>query len=304
MEESVATILVADDEPSNLEIIREYLEDQNYSLVMAEDGAIAWDLLEKDPDKYDAVLLDRMMPNMDGMEVLARIKAHSILQTLPVIIQTARAAKEDILEGLQSGAYYYLTKPFEQDMLLSILHTAVTDHSHYRKLQNEIKQSSHTLGLMLSGHFHFRSLDEVRNLATMLANACPDPNKTILGLSELFINAVEHGNLGITYEDKSELNEKGTWQAEVEHRLGLPDNQSKFVDVQFERDDTQITISITDQGPGFAWEDYLEMDPKRVFDTHGRGITMAMAISFDSLEYQGKGNEVVAGINLTTEEKE
>lgn len=296
--QSSATILVADDEPLNREIISEYLEDQDYTLVMAEDGAIAWDLLEKDPGKFDAVLLDRMMPNMDGMEVLARIKAHPTLQALPVIIQTARTAKEDILEGLQAGAYYYLTKPFEQEMLLSIVHTAVTDHGHYRILQKEIRQSARTLGLMQSGRFNFRTLDEGRNLAAMLANACPEPDKTIFGLSELFINAVEHGNLGITYEDKSELNKKGTWQTEVERRLGLPDNQSKFVDVHFERDDTQITISITDQGPGFAWEDYLEMDPKRAFDSHGRGITMAKAISFDSIEYQGKGNEVVAAIDL------
>ena len=56
--------------------------------------------------------------------------------------------------------------------------------------------------------------------------ACPDPEAVIIGLTELLVNAVEHGNLGITYEDKTALNAAGTWDTEVRRRLALPENAS------------------------------------------------------------------------------
>ena len=58
--------------------------------------------------------------------------------------------------------------------------------------------------------------------------------------------------------------------------------------------------AIKDEGKGFAWQDYLEMDPNRAFDTHGRGIAMARMLSLDSVEYRGSGNEVVATIKLSS----
>lgn len=69
-------ILAVDDEPFNLEIIEEYLEVDGYEIHTAEDGLEAWSILEQGANRYDAILLDRMMPQMDGMAVLARIKGH------------------------------------------------------------------------------------------------------------------------------------------------------------------------------------------------------------------------------------
>ena len=81
---SNATVLVVDDEPFNLEIIQEYLDDEGYMLFTAEDGDDAWQKLEAEPDKFDVILLDRMMPRLDGMEVLAKMKAHRKLKSIPV----------------------------------------------------------------------------------------------------------------------------------------------------------------------------------------------------------------------------
>ena len=99
-------LLVVDDEPLNQEIIAEYLDDSPYSLQTADDGAIAWSILESQPKSFDAVLLDRMMPNMDGIEVIERMKKHPELCGVPVIMQTAAAAKDDVVSGLQAGDYY------------------------------------------------------------------------------------------------------------------------------------------------------------------------------------------------------
>ena len=78
MENQNSTVLVVDDEVFNLEILIERLEEAGYDVVAAEDGVKAWSLIEKTPQRFNAILLDRMMPNMGGMEVLARIKAQVV----------------------------------------------------------------------------------------------------------------------------------------------------------------------------------------------------------------------------------
>lgn len=298
MSNANATVLVVDDEEFNLEIIGEYLEDFSYRLVTAGDGAEAWALLEAEPERFDAILLDRMMPNMDGMEVLTRIKAHPLLQSVPVIMQTAAAAKQDVVEGLQAGAYYYLTKPFDEQVLQSIVKTALDDHRRYRSLREQIRSGSQVLGLMGTAHFRLQTINEARNLAGFLANACPSPEKVVTGLSELLLNAVEHGNLGITYEQKSALNREGRWLEEIEHRLSLPENRQKYVEVNFNNDGRLVRIHIADQGEGFDWDNYMEIDPQRAYDSHGRGIAMARMLSFDNMEYLGSGNQVEVSIAI------
>lgn len=292
------TILVVDDDVFNLEILSEHLEDAGYEPVTVTNGVEAWALLEESPARFDAVLLDRMMPEMDGIEVLGRIKQHPDLKTIPVIMQTAKASKHDILEGLQAGAYYYLTKPFERAQLLAIVQTAVNDHQRLDSLQTEVTQTNKTLSMMHKGVFSFRTLKESRDLVSLLANTSPEATRVAIGLSELMINAVEHGNLGITYEEKSRFNEHDNWASEVERRLSLLENAEKDVTLSFERDDKELRFIIRDQGSGFDWRQYLEISPERAFDSHGRGIAMAKAISFDQLEYRGKGNEVEAKVFL------
>ncbi|MEN8166694.1 MAG: response regulator [Pseudomonadota bacterium] len=302
MEESKPNILVVDDEAFNLDILGEYLEDADYAPVKVENGLAAWSLLEQDQERFEAVLLDRMMPEMDGMELLTRVKAHPTLHTLPVIMQTAKAAKQDVLDGLQAGAYYYLTKPYDEAHMLAIVNTALADFRRYRSLREETRQTARTLSLMQKGRFRFRTLREGRNLAMLLANASHQAEKVVTGLSELMVNAVEHGNLGIGYEEKSRLNAQGSWEREVERRLALPENAEKQVVVSFERTHEGVQSLIQDQGAGFAWKEYLEFSPERLFDTHGRGIAMANSLSFDRLEYQGNGNRVVATIATKSEQ--
>ena len=292
-----AHILIVDDEPHNIEIITEYLEEGNFRLSTAENGIQALEILESEPQSFDVILLDRMMPEMGGMEVLAKIKEHPVLTHCPVILQTARAAKEDILEGMQAGAYYYLTKPFEENMLFSVVDTAVRDRLQYKELQHQLEEKNVALGLINSASFSFQSLDQVHSLASLVANACPEPSKVIMGLSELLINAVEHGNLGISYDDKTLFNERGTWLEEVEKRLQLEANKNKFATLEFQRGDSEIKIVVKDQGSGFDWQPYLQMSADRAMDNHGRGIAMAGMISFSRVEYQGNGNEVHAFVD-------
>lgn len=294
-------ILVVDDDTRNLRIIREALREQRYELVLSESGKSAWAWLQDKSHKPDAILLDRMMPGMDGLELLIHIKEDARLREVPVIFQTALSDAKSVSEGIHAGAYYYLTKPFDFDVLAAIVAAAVDDGRHYRRLAESVARANDTSRLLMSAHFYVRTLEQAEELAIFLAASCPRPSDAVSGLSELFVNAVEHGNLGITYEEKSRYTEEGTWRDEIAKRQAMPENRDKYVDITLERTADAIRFVVKDQGRGFDWQPFLEFNTERAFHTHGRGIAMARTLSFTELEYRGNGNEVVATISLLDE---
>ncbi|MBI1397760.1 MAG: response regulator [Betaproteobacteria bacterium] len=289
----LAKLLVVDDEPFNLEIIAEHLDGAGYELVTANDGQEAWDLLQKaDQDEFDALILDRMMPRMDGLTLLKLVKQEARFRQVPVIMQTAAASKEQVMEGIQNGAYYYLTKPFDGEVLATIVRAALTDRAGWKDLAREARQEGQILELMMEGAFRFRSLDDARALAQSLANRCPDPTNVGLGLLELLVNAVEHGNLGISTKEKARLLHQGIWEDEVRRRLELPENADKHAVVSFRQDGRTIRFHVKDSGPGFDWKSFEHFDPARAFEPNGRGIALARQLCFSDLEYLGTGSEV------------
>jgi phosphoserine phosphatase RsbU/P len=293
------TLLIVDDDDSHQRLLERSLAPLGWRIDFAWDGVQAMELLLRKQLAYDVVLLDRGMPRMSGMEVLSRMKEEPRLRRLPVIMQTGSARQEDIREGIRAGAYYYLTKPYDIDTLVAMVTTAAHDFGEYRRLRHEITRALGCLTLVESTTLVIHTLDHARDSAAVLANACPDPASAVIGLTELLVNAVEHGNLGITYEEKTQLNARGEWEQEVERRMALPENAGKRVVLRMERTPTELRFTIRDQGAGFPWTSYLDVDPRRAFDTHGRGIAIARAISFDSIAYRGCGNEVVATVRLT-----
>lgn len=291
-------ILVVDDEPISRETLVDNLREEGYSVVAAETGAQAWQMIDAEPAGFDAILLDRMMPDMDGIEILRRVKLRPEIMHMPVIVQTGMTADAEVLEGLQAGAYYYLTKPFSADTLLAIVAAAVRDYRGHRQLAEEVRLQGKTLGCLVEARFQFRTPEEARNLAALAANAAPDAGRVVLGLSELMLNAIEHGNLGIGYQQKTRLIDEGRLFPEIKRLLELPEHRDKSAELHIERADGKLTFLIRDQGRGFDWQTYLEMSPERAFDTHGRGIAMSRMISFDQLDYQDCGNIVRAVIEL------
>ncbi|MEW5009816.1 MAG: response regulator [Cycloclasticus sp.] len=293
----VAHILIVDDEPIGVELMREILSDaEDYEITSAEDGETALKLLEASPSTFDAVLLDQNMPGLSGMQVLEKIKEHPVLSHCPVIFQSGNDDPRDIAAGLRAGAHYYLTKPYDNVVLCSVVKTAVKDYSEYKEVQAELDRRTSLLGLLTSARFEFSTLNEARALAALLSRACPDPVTVATGLTELLLNAIEHGNLQISYAEKTALNETDSWNDEVERRLELPEYRQRKASVEFKLIGSTIELTIQDEGAGFDWLPYLQLSPHRAMDSHGRGIALANTLSFSSLEYRGNGNEVCARV--------
>ena len=292
--DSPPQVLVIDDDAVVRGLLEYQLRRAGYEPTLAEDGEQGLAMLQAEPDRFASVLLDRTMPGLDGMEVLALLKAQDALRALPVILVTGITDPESVRAGLEAGAYYYLTKPFDAPMLLAIVRTAVNDRREHRTLRDSARRTVGSFALMVRGDYRVRTLEEARLLAGLLAQCSADPERIVVGLSELLVNAVEHGNLGITYEEKTALIDAGAWEAEVARRLQLPENRDKRATVAFERSADEIRYRIEDCGAGFDWRRYLEISPTRAFHTHGRGIAMSRNLSFDRLEYFGAGNQVLA----------
>lgn len=291
-------LLVVDDESVSLLAIQRHLDKAGYQAQTAGSGDAAWTLLDTGTERFDAIILDRIMPGLDGMQLLSRLRLDDRFRLTPVILQTAATTPQEMLEGFEAGASYYLTKPLNPAMLLAMVKAAVADARSVGELRTQIRDQESSLRLMMEGRFEYRTVGEALRISAHLAHAFPDPERVSMGLLELMVNAVEHGNLAIGYRRKGELIDENALDAEVARRLELPENRAKKVDVRFIRDDDQVEVRIRDQGMGFDYLPFLCFQAERAFDSHGRGIAMAKMCSFDILEYRGIGNEVRAKVRL------
>lgn len=291
-------ILAVDDNPTSLRLLESMLtRDERYHVSTAADGARALQFLHDNPKSVDIILLDRMMPGMDGLEVFEVLKRDPELRKIPVIMQTAADKPEEISEGIQAGVFYYLTKPLNAQTLLSVVAAAEKQVRQYRLLRQELRQRRHGFSLVKILKGTLQTLEEAESFSSFLANFFPDPDQVITGISELMINAVEHGNLAISYEEKSRLVSENKWQDEVTRRLADPQWRDRAATVIFEQRDDAYYLQVTDQGSGFDWQQFLEVDPSRAMHNHGRGIAMANMLSFDKLFYNQAGNQVTAVVS-------
>lgn len=111
------TILIVDDEEDILELIRHNLSREGYTVVAAETGEKALTVATTKP--FDMVLLDLMLPGLDGLEVAKRLKGNDRTRHIPIIMLTAKGEEADIVTGLELGADDYMTKPFSPRVLLA-----------------------------------------------------------------------------------------------------------------------------------------------------------------------------------------
>lgn len=288
------TVLAVDDDRHTLAFLEHILTAQGYRVLVASDGEDALKALGASSSHISAVVMDLHMPGLNGLEVVAHMKQRPELAYIPVVMATASDEPEVIREGIDAGVYYCLKKPLDQSLLHSVVAAAIREFDMTRLRQEAIAGQRDAMALLDTSRFLCRTLKDVEVLSQFLAYAYPDPKRAVIGITELLINAVEHGNLGITYEEKQQLVTSGAWRETVDARQQLPEHAGKQVDIVLQRKPEGIYLQVSDEGKGFEWWRYLEIDPSRATHPNGRGIALANKISFDRLQFTQDGSRVLA----------
>ncbi|MCF8381297.1 MAG: response regulator [Bacteroidales bacterium] len=128
-------ILVVDDNLENLKVVSNLLKDKEYKIALAQDGESALKVLEE--NKIDLILLDIMMPEMDGYEVCAILKSKPETKDIPIIFLSAKMESEDIVKGFQMGGVDYITKPFNREELIA----RVNNHIQLKLVRDCLKEA-------------------------------------------------------------------------------------------------------------------------------------------------------------------
>jgi len=175
----VATVLVADDSAVIRAVLRHHLEEEGYRVEVAVDGPGTIEMMRR--HRPDVVLLDIVMPGLDGREVLSRVKAEEALQDTPIVFLTARTSSDEIVAALRAGAQDYLKKPFELAELIARVGAAVRT----KRLQDALRQRSAELEAMTrtdatTGVFNRRHLEEELWRFVRLANRHGDRVAVVL----------------------------------------------------------------------------------------------------------------------------
>lgn len=251
------------------------------------------ELLHNEENIFDVIIMDRMMGDVDGIDILKEMKKDRKLRNIPVILLTGMDVREDIIEGIKAGAFQYLTKPIDHAELIDSIEHALIDHEYKRLTLESFRTSKDAISFINCGNFEYKNVEQCSNLSIMLATCFPDPESAIIGLTELMMNAIEHGNLNISCQQKKEFQKQGRLFEEVSERLESDEYKDRVVKVDYECNDKYVTVIIEDQGEGFEWKNYaadnIEINNT---DFSGRGIMIAKSMSFDDVEYNEKGNKV------------
>jgi DNA-binding response OmpR family regulator len=130
-------VLVADDDPVSRRLLQSYLQKWGYEVAVAVNGAEAWRLFEQ--EEFPVVISDWMMPEMDGRELIRRIRACGRPNYVYTILLTARSQKVDVVEGMDAGADDFVAKPFHHDELRARLRAGERIIALERALENQNK---------------------------------------------------------------------------------------------------------------------------------------------------------------------
>ena len=162
MNEKLKTILLVDDSPSNIDFLKNTLKD-TYNITAATSGQQALKILEKNP-AHDMILLDVIMPEMDGYEVCKIVKSDPAIMNIPIIFVTVLNEEQDEAKGLELGAVDYITKPINEAITKARVKTHLMLSDQKQLLEQRIRKE-------IDEHRELRAVNEKLELALLAADA-------------------------------------------------------------------------------------------------------------------------------------
>ena len=291
----MARVLIIDNDRSELEALAEMVEEWGFEAIPVRSAREAREVIEDSGETLDTILLDWRLPDGDGLEVLQWIKERPSGAEVEVIIQSGTVVPGEIRRGIRKGAYYFLTKPYSDPQLHALVQAAISSRNLKRKVRTSVAEVKDCFCLLSEGVFLLTTIADAEQLAAHIGSASGDPQRGI-GVLELLLNAIEHGNLEISYNEKSELLAAGKLGEVVAARLASEEYRDKRVRVEMQRTNSHLELLIEDCGRGFDFEKYLTFDPERLFHAHGRGVLLARAVLDVEFIYPGNKVRVVVPV--------
>lgn len=289
-------LLVVDSCQETQARIAEYLEGRGLSIITATDPVAAMAMI--DMAAPNLVITDLFLPDGGGLALTKLLQSRR--EDCPVIAMTADSSGASIIQALRAGAVDYLHKPLAVEELAHAVQRArhrlpveMTDHSGVFRLEYLVTMHSHPDHIPHTVSWLLKttgtSLPENRRLHVRGA------------LQELLLNAVEHGNLEIRYQDKRRAIAEDRFEQLVAQRLAQPAFSQRNVSIQvlYERGAHSLRFRIADEGRGFQWRTYLRRgaDACSSEDANGRGIFLVHSF-FPDMTYNETGNEVTLLVPL------
>lgn len=257
-----STIAVVDYDRTFVKTLKSSLTRDGYHVITFHNPIDAWEYLSSGYMMADMLILNQCMPELDGMELLKKMKQEPKTENIPVIMQLSVKGTEH--ETIAAGASFFLRKPYKMRYLQKIVSYLEDGIKERNRLIAEYERSTHAFQKIQSVHFQLHRQNDIDGVTSMIASLGKDSERVSKAIEELLSNAVKHGALS---------------------EGGQP------VDVYLVKNDHHVKIVVRDYGPGFNWHPYIEDNLSHLFDMLGRGITYARCMGIENLTYNGKGNE-------------
>ena len=188
------TILVVDDTPSNLQVLFDVLSEENYRVAIAKNGETALQRVRS--SQPDLILLDVMMPGIDGFETCVRLKANPDTRDIPVIFMTALSDLVDKVKGLNLGAVDYITKPIQHEEVLARIRVHLQLRNATRIMEQRTNELNEALASLKQAQMHLVQGEKMSALGQLVAGVAHEINNPV--------NFI-HGNLNYLKEYTQEL---------------------------------------------------------------------------------------------------
>lgn len=288
MRTAAPRILLVEDDPDVRNTLMALLCHHGYEAQTAADGSLALELFHR--RRADIVITDVRMPGINGLELLARVK-----QAAPetcVVIMTGYGAEDTAIQAIRNGASNYFKKPvnipefvYAIGVLADLVRSRHEHHFDPRLLEREFR----TLRI---GNDFDAIYPVIRELTANAVAFSFDVESTRIALLEALTNAIEHGNLGISREEKRASLRAGSLRDLYASRACAPPGKDRTVRIEYELTPARITCRISDEGAGFDWRSLPDCaNPDNLFAGSGRGIVV-MRLSMDEVRFNGPGNAV------------
>jgi DNA-binding response OmpR family regulator len=222
-----AKLLIADDDQNIIELLEESFKNYNFQILKADNG---YSVISKAKNEHpDLIILDLVMPRLNGYEVCKRLKENPDTQDIKIIILSGQLKKEDVLNLLQLGIKDYFAKPFDFQELIErikiLLKNNFVNLYNKTKLNTEIKYSNSSVILTLNGEME---KTDISIIVEMLKNSIkPDTTKIIFDITDLKFFSVDHINYLKEIINSIDSNKKLIFRISLNYKHSLRANLIK-----------------------------------------------------------------------------